>query len=232
MKKQAVQIKTYIEPQEVETLEKAADNLRDRLLIRLLFHLGCRITEALELSVDDIDFSQGIVQIERLKTRLKLSCPQCGIRLGRKHTFCPGCGAKVEKAVEEAKEKRRFRVLPLDPTTLEMATEYTSRGGATEGGKLFSITRNRAWQVITDCARRAGLPDLVNPETQRLHHISPHRLRDAFAVHAVGVDDSTDGVRMLQEHLGHQNINTTMRYRKISGKEQRDWYDKLWGEKG
>ncbi len=231
MKKQATQIKTYIEPQEVETLEKAADNLRDRLLIRLLFHLGCRITEALELSVDDIDFGQGIVQIERLKTRLKLSCPDCATRLGRKHTFCPGCGVKVEKAVEEAKEKRRFRVLPLDPSTLEMATEYTSRGGATEDGKLFSITRNRAWQVITDCARKAGLPDLVNPETQRLHHISPHRLRDAFAVHAVGIDDSTDGVRMLQEHLGHQNINTTMRYRKISGKEQRDWYDKLWGKK-
>lgn len=230
MKKQAVQIKTYLEPQEVEAIEKQADNLRDRLLIRLLFHLGCRISEVLDLCVDDIDFSQGIVQIERLKTRLKLSCLHCGVHLGRKHTFCPGCGVKVEKAVEEAKEKRRFRVLPLDPTTLEMLTEYISRGGASEEGKLINITRTRAWQVITECARKAGLPDLVNPETQRRHHISPHRLRDAFAVHAVGIDDSTDAIRMLQEHLGHQNINTTMRYRKVSGKEQRDWYDKLWGK--
>ncbi|MBA7664832.1 hypothetical protein ES703_72896 [subsurface metagenome] len=36
--------KVYLEADEVEGLEKAATNLRDRLLIRLLFHLGCRIS--------------------------------------------------------------------------------------------------------------------------------------------------------------------------------------------
>jgi len=34
--------KAYLEPAEIETLEEAAQYLRDRLLIRLLFHLGCR----------------------------------------------------------------------------------------------------------------------------------------------------------------------------------------------
>ena len=52
-------MKTYLEPKEIDLLEKAATNLRDRLLIRLLFHLGCRISEALSLKVDDIDFIQG-----------------------------------------------------------------------------------------------------------------------------------------------------------------------------
>jgi len=37
----------------------------------------------------------------------------------------------------------------------------------------------------------------------------PHTLRDAFAVHAVKLDDSGDGLRLLQEHLGHRNFNTT-----------------------
>lgn len=32
--------KAYLEPDEVASLEKMATNLRDRLLIRLLFHLG------------------------------------------------------------------------------------------------------------------------------------------------------------------------------------------------
>jgi len=36
--------KTYVEPQEIEKLEEVAKYLRDRLLIRLLFHLGCRIS--------------------------------------------------------------------------------------------------------------------------------------------------------------------------------------------
>jgi len=32
---------------------------------------------------------------------------------------------------------------------------------------------------------------------------------------------------MLQEQLGHANIGTTMKYRKIAGREQKEWYDKL-----
>ena len=66
--------KTYLEASEVERLEEAATNLRDRLLIRLLFRSGCRITEALGLQVQDIDFSQGTVVIEHLKSRVHLFC--------------------------------------------------------------------------------------------------------------------------------------------------------------
>lgn len=58
--------------------------------------------------------------------------------------------------------------------------------------------------------------------------VSALRLRDAFAVHAVKFDDSGDGLRLLQERLGHQSITTTIRYRKISGEEHREWYEKLW----
>jgi integrase/recombinase XerD len=60
--------------------------------------------------------------------------------------------------------------------------------------------------------------------------ISPHRLRDAFAIHAVKTDDSGDGLRLLQEHLGHASFNTTARYRKVAGDEHREWYEKLWSK--
>jgi integrase len=71
-------IKSYLEPEEITRLSQAATNLRDRLLIRLLFRLGCRITEALGVAVENINFSQSTVTIQHLKTRLKLSCPGCG----------------------------------------------------------------------------------------------------------------------------------------------------------
>ena len=93
---------------------------------------------------------------------------------------------------------------------------------------LFNIHRGRAWQILKECAERAELPKIINPETGMLHNVSPHRLRDSFAVHAVKKDDSGDGLRMLQEHLGHTSINTTMRYRKVAGEEHRQWYDRLW----
>jgi integrase/recombinase XerD len=223
--------KVYLETIEIEALERATTNLRDHLLIRVLFHLGCRISEALGLEVKDIDFTQGMVTIEHLKSRIKLACPKCSAQLGKSHTYCPKCGVKVEEAVAKEQEHRRMRTLPLDGDTLEMLRDYIKRGGpVTRNGKelLFGINRHRAWQIVGACAERAGLPKLVNTETGKVHNVSPHRLRDAFAVHAVKLDDTGDGLRLLQEHLGHQSFNTTAKYRKVSGKEHRDWYQRLW----
>jgi len=81
-----------------------------------------------------------------------------------------------------------MRTLPLDKDTLDMLEDYIKRGGpVNRGGKrlIFGINRHRAWQIIKECAERAGLPSLINPETGKIHGVSPHRLRDAFAVHAV-----------------------------------------------
>ena len=226
-------MKTYLDSEEVRMLEEAATCVRDRLLIRILWRLGCRISEALALEVKDIDFVRGTATIEHLKLRLELACPQCRARLGKSHVFCPKCGVKVEMAVSGEREHRRVRTLPLDRETLGMLRDYIRRGGPVlrDGHRLiFGINRHRAWQIVRECAKKAGLPPLVNPDTGRKRGVSPHRLRDAFAVHAVKVDDSGDGLRLLQEHLGHVSFNTTAKYRKVSGREHRDWYRKLWKE--
>ncbi len=224
-------MKTYLEPSEISLLENATSNTRDRLLIRVLFHLGCRISEALALVIEDIDFGRRTVTIQHLKASLKLSCTVCGQRLGRSHLFCPRCGTKVEKAEAERQERRRQRVLPLDSDTLRMLSEYVRRGGPVlrDGRRLvFGINRHRAWQIVREAADRANLPKLINPETGRIHNVSPHKLRDAFAVCAVKTDDSGDGLRLLQQHLGHASFNTTAKYRKVSGEEHKEWYQKLW----
>ena len=177
--------KAYLETNEVEQLEEAAAYLRDKLLIRLLFRLGCRISEALGIIVGDVDFNRGTVTIEHLKARIKLACPKCGAALGKSHSFCPKCGARVKEAVAREQEHRRVRTLPLDRDTLQMLRDYIKRGGPVnrEGRMLiFGINRHRAWQIVKECADRAKLPKLVNPETGKVHNVSPHRLRDAFSV--------------------------------------------------
>ena len=223
--------KAYLDPDEITVMEMTAANLRDKLLVRILFHLGCRISEALAIKVEDVDFMQGTVTILHLKSRLSLSCSKCGARLGKSHAFCPGCGVKVEEVRVQEQEHRRLRTLPVDKETLSLLREYIDRGGPVlKKGKtlIFGINRHRAWQIVCECARRAGLPKLLNSETGKTHNVSPHRLRDAFAVHAVKQDDSGDGLRMLQEHLGHQSFNTTAKYRKVAGEEHREWYNSLW----
>ena len=165
-------MKTYLEPQEVEMLEKAATNVRVHLLVRLLFRSGCRISEALALTVQDIDLEQCTVTIQHLKAKIKLTCPKCNAGLGKSHAFCPKCGMRIERTLSQSREHRRVRTLPLDDDTLAMLRDFILRGGpVSRGGKqlIFGINRHQAWRVVRDCAGRAGLGDLVNPETRKVH---------------------------------------------------------------
>ena len=224
-------MKIYLELEDINKLEDAADFLRDKILIRLLYFLACRISAILAIAVNDIEFKQRTIIVKHLKERIKLSCPHCNTRLSKTNKYCPGCSRKISKVIKEKFEQHRRRILPVDRKTLAMLKEYIDRGGpVNRDGRLllFDINRHRAWQIIKQCAIKAGLPRLINPETGKEHYISPHRLRDAFAIHAVKQNDSGDGLRMLQEHLGHASISTTMRYRKVAGEEHQQWYDKLW----
>ena len=227
-------MKAYLVIDDVKRLADAATCLRDRLLIWILFWLGCRISEALGLEVKHIDFRSRTVAIEHLKARVRLLCQYCGASLSKSHAFCPKCGRKVKEAGTEEKQHRRMRVLPLDPEIMRLLREYIQRGGpVNKEGKLliFGINRHRAWQIVKECAEQAGLEKLYNPDSGKRHNVSPHRLRDAFSVMAIKRDDSTDGVRMLQQQLGHASITTTMRYRKVSGHELKEWYQRLRGRK-
>jgi len=220
-----MELKPYLNLEDVNHLAQVAKCVRDRLLIWMLFWLSGRVSEVLGVGVDDVDPTQGTVTIKHLKTRIRLLCPKCGTRLSRAAKFCPGCGEEVSGPLRKQQEEHRLRTIPLEPRSMEMLTDFIRRDG-TEG-LIFKISRGQALRVIKDCARRAGIPELINPETGRKRGVSPHRLRDAFATRAVQRDDSTDSMRMLQEHLGHANIATTMKYRKIAGRELRDWYTKI-----
>ena len=141
-------MKTYLEPAEIDLLEKEATNLRDRILLRTLYHLGCRVSEALAIKVEDIDFKQGTVTILHLKSRINLSCPNCGGRLAAIHTYCPKCGKKVRQTQKKEQEYHRQRVLPIERDTLQLLREYINRGGPVlREGKafIFGINRHRAW---------------------------------------------------------------------------------------
>lgn len=234
--------KPYLEASDVDLLEANAlakdwttgqmvPCFRDQLLIRMLFRCALRVSEVVAIGVDDIDLDRAEVRVLHLKERVHLYCRDCGGRLARSHKFCPGCQHQVTEAERRIQETRRQRVLPLDGETVKLLRDFIDRGGPVpKTGRLmlFGITPTRAWQVVRDAARQAGLPPLLNPETGKPRGISPHRLRDAFATHAATMDGSIEGVRLLQEMLGHKDIGTTMRYRKISGQELKGWHEKLW----
>ena len=116
--------KAYLHANDVDRLLKATTNLRDCLLIRLLFRLGCRVSEALDLTVQDINFDSHEVSIIHLKSRIKILCSHCEARLSRYHCFCPVCGSRTSASGTQERKHRRRRILPIDYETLRMLKDY------------------------------------------------------------------------------------------------------------
>lgn len=136
-------VREYLEIGETAKLEDVAQTPRDRLLIRLLSRLGCRVSEALGITIDDIDLSAGTISIIHLKSRVWVNCRQCGEKLGLRHDFCPKCGTKNQMNVTTRSERRRQRSLPLDSATANLIQEFYAQGGpVSRNGKLYLFDIN------------------------------------------------------------------------------------------
>ncbi len=204
---------------QLELLIESATNFRDEAFVALLARDGLRISEAIHVKESDIDFTKGTLSIVHLKERLKSKCPSCGVILGKRHIFCPGCGNKVDKAIREKVEQRHQRTIPIDEDTLALINKYLKwrRRFSYRGPLLFPFSRQRGWQVIERIGRRAGIPGL-----------HPHSLRHLLATTwvAKGLD-----VKKLQVFLGHANISTTFAYVDTNFEQLKSEYQKLWEDK-
>jgi len=227
--------RAYLTWEECQRIEAAATNQRDRCLVRVLYRTACRVTEALNLTQSDVLPRRQGIMINHLKERVSLKCPECAHRLARDTKFCPGCGVEVSQAQREIQEEHSRRFVPVDAETVRLLQQYIRAKAKRPGDdRLFPITRQLARQIILECAVRAGLDLTVVLRTDREHLLSPHRLRDAFATHALSRSaelglDPNESLRMLQEVLGHRSAATTMKYLKVGTKEVKSWYEKVTG---
>jgi integrase/recombinase XerD len=216
-------LKTVLTPEDIDRLIEAAPTLRDKVIIRLLSRLGCRVSELVNIRIGDVDFRNGLIAIRPIKQVVRKICPRCSARVGKKNNFCPYCGHSLSEVRVE--ENIRRRVLPVDKETLDMLREYL-RLRRTKSDRVIPVSRQTVYFTIRKAAEDAGIPGLIHPETGREHYVSPHRLRDAFATQAISADPSVEGRVKLQHHLGHRSFETTAKYLKFA--RDREWYDRIW----
>lgn len=218
---------------DVERMIEHAPNERDGALVAMLFYTGARVSEVLEVKVDDLRRDR--LRIQRLKKRrIYRRCPECDCKMGRPYAFCSSCGIKVDSPVIEDQGAREMAFLPFVDPLRAIVRAYLRKSEIIEG-YLFPgleagthLHRSHVYRIIRECAARIGIVALESHGDKEVWLASPHRLRDALAIQAVEQDDSTDSIRALQEQLGHSSMSTTMRYRRVSSKAHRAWYDRLW----
>lgn len=158
--------------------------LRDRALLELLYSCGARISEVTSLDVDDLDLEHRTVLLRGK---------------GGKQRLVPVGGPAVE-----AVDAYLVRARPaLAASRSGPAVFLNVRGGR--------LSRQSAWQILSDAAQRAGVTAAV----------SPHTLRHSFATHLL---DGGADVRVVQELLGHASVTTTQVYTLVTVSTMREVY--------
>jgi integrase/recombinase XerD len=187
---------------EVRALIEAPDNLRDTLLIAMLYYTGTRANEMANLKIKDVDTEKRIIEVVGKGNKRRKVC------------YSP----KLDRLIDMwLKGKRRGYV------TSECGDYFFV---SKVRGKLG---REHIHKIVHQAAERAGIQKVVavKADGQKIYRVKPHVLRHSFATHA-----AEDGVldRHIQRILGHSKIDTTMGYMKESeGKILNSLYENFKG---
>lgn len=158
--------------------------IRDRALLELLYATGARVSEVVNLDLDDL--------IDPTLIRL--------FGKGSKERVVP-VGSFAQRALQAYLVRIRPSLASLGKGT--PALFLNQRGGR--------LSRQSAWQIISDAAEVAEISS----------EVSPHTLRHSFATHLLegGAD-----VRVVQELLGHASVATTQIYTLVTVDRLREVY--------
>ena len=169
-------------------------SLRDHAVIELLYGTGARVSEIVGIDIND--FAQSDVEgnpITTLKLRGK----------GSKERIVP-LGSFAKNALDEYLVRIRPNLLRKSKSArVETALFLNQRGSR--------LSRQSAWQMISDAADSTGLSGKV----------SPHVFRHSYATHLL---DGGADIRVVQELLGHASVTTTQIYTLITIDKVREAY--------
>jgi len=196
-------LRGFFSPEQVEAMIENCNNLRDRVLIRLLWRTGMRISELVRPG--------------------KERSPVLGLRVS--DVLWNENSLIIRHAKRKGNPPRRIDV---DPATLALLREYLEKREE-KSEFVIPIKRQMAYLVVRKAAERVGITEVGDPLVSKRRHPHPHHLRHSLAVHSVRVTKGNYGdLIRLQSQLGHASVATTAGYVQFSDEEQRKWYDDLW----
>lgn len=185
--------------EEVEQIYKATTNIRDRLLIKLLFETGLRIGEVLSLFIEDFIFNHKNGNRIQLKDRGELSN-----------------GAKLKTGEREIHISQELIDL-FDDYLYEFIDELEI-----DTNFVFVKLRGRNIGQAMNYQDVSALFKRLRDKTGIDVH--PHLLRHT---HATIYYRQTKDIKQVQERLGHSQIQTTMNmYLHPSDEEIRENWEK------
>lgn len=178
-----------------------------RLICRVLYHTGMRISDVLDLRMQDIDWEHAeiilragkgdkdrIVPLPRhLMAELRAHCERAKLLWQRDQLD------KIPVALPPAVQNKCPRYGLSWPWFFVWAAPTRCRHPRLGHIVRWRLHDKSLQTVVRDAASRVGLLGLA----------TPHRLRHAYATH---LHESGVDIRAVQDILGHANVATTMIY--------------------
>jgi integrase/recombinase XerD len=178
---------------EASVLSDDIVSLRNKAILELLYSSGARVSEVVGLNLTDVvEIKSEGSAIRTLKLRGK----------GGKERVVP-MGSYSVKALDDYLVRVRPSLVAKNSKGKSEALFLNQRGSR--------ISRQSAWQLVVDAAKRVGLDE----------GISPHVFRHSFATHLL---DGGADIRVVQELLGHASVTTTQIYTLITIDKIRESY--------
>lgn len=210
----------YFKDGERKAIYNAAESLRDKLLIRLLWITGRRINEILNIKVHEIDneLKQMTIHIEKKTMKLKDDNGKDVLNEYNKPI-------RIKKDVLD--------ISYIDGFTYSLIISYINENKLQGDDYLFRsdfknkdeiekpITRQRAFQIVRRLCKIVGIEKVGNDEPH------PHHFRHSLAVDIAKQMKNPADVRKLQNILGHSSLAVTEQYLKFSNEEIRELINKI-----
>ena len=182
------------------------------LIASTLYGTGMRLNEGLSLRVKDIDFDRNVITVR-------------GGKGGKDRTvMLPGTLAEPLRQQIATAKRNHDADLAAGFGTVHMPDALAK--------KYPNAEREFAWQYVFQASRVGRDPETGELRRHHIHEtavqkairaavraakidkkVGAHTLRHSFATHLI---ERGEGVRIVQELLGHKDINTTMIYLHVS----------------
>ncbi|HHU87405.1 MAG TPA: site-specific integrase [Peptococcaceae bacterium] len=179
---------------------------QDRLYAAFLLELatGLRRGELLALKWEDIDLEKGVLSVKRTITRTRIE----------------GGKTKTGLVFQEPKTDQSKRTVPIPASVVaelkahkaRQAQEKLRLGGEIVNGEYVPNYKDNGLVFCTVDGKPLDPRNLLRTHTRllekaKLPHVSFHDLRHTFATIMMEMDENP---RILQEILGHANVNITL----------------------
>lgn len=171
--------------------DKTYEGVRNSAMLEILYSTGMRVSELISIKITDL---------QRNPKTKKLSNVMIILGKGNKERVVILNQNTIDKLEEYIQIRNQF----IKKTKHDVHWLFPS---VTKKGQISHITRQRFGQILKEIATLNNID---------MNLISPHKIRHSFATHML---QNGANIRVIQELLGHANINSTQIYTKVYQKQ-------------